>query len=78
MLDDALTWLVMVLVIFGKEAVFCPSAAECYCNLWGLCDLSCKENECDGRYVLPPYSTLPEGWPKVGWAGEERNFTGPD
>ncbi|KAK4038957.1 hypothetical protein C8A01DRAFT_16980 [Parachaetomium inaequale] len=64
-------------IIFGKEAVFCPSAAECYCNLYGLCDLRCEEDKCDGRYVLPQYSTLPEGWPRVGWSGEERNFTGP-
>ncbi|KAH6842934.1 hypothetical protein B0I37DRAFT_383229 [Chaetomium sp. MPI-CAGE-AT-0009] len=68
----------VVVVIFGKDAVFCPSAAECYCNLYGLCDLKCKEDSCDGRYVLPKYATLPKGWPRVGWSGEERNFTGPD
>ncbi|KXX74632.1 hypothetical protein MMYC01_208521 [Madurella mycetomatis] len=65
-------------IIFGKEAVFCPSAAGCYCNLYGLCDLRCNENGCEGRYVLPQYSTLPEGWLRVGWSGKERNFTGPD
>ncbi|KAL2256550.1 hypothetical protein VTK26DRAFT_1500 [Humicola hyalothermophila] len=63
-------------IIFGKDAVFCPAAEECYCKLYGLCDLNCDENHCDGRYVLPKYATLPEGWPRVGWSGEERNFTG--
>jgi hypothetical protein len=42
----------MVLVIIGKEAVFCPSVAECYCNLYGPCDLQCKEDKCDGRYDM--------------------------
>ncbi|KAL2176423.1 uncharacterized protein P884DRAFT_203114 [Thermothelomyces heterothallicus CBS 202.75] len=65
-------------IIFGKDAVFCPSAAECYCNLYGLCNLKCQESTCEGRYVLPEFATLPDGWPRVGWSGEERNFTGPD
>ncbi|KAI1422751.1 hypothetical protein F5Y12DRAFT_600194 [Xylaria sp. FL1777] len=65
-------------IIFGKEAVHCPSAAQCYCDVFGLCDLpSCSDDSCDGRYVLPPYSTLPKGWPLVGWEQEQRNFTGP-
>lgn len=57
----------------------CPSAAECYCNVFGLCDIPCKDDSsaCDGRYVLPPYSTLPKGWPLVGWDEEARNFSGP-
>lgn len=43
-----------------------------------MCDLpSCEEGECDGQYDLPPYSTLPQGWPLVGWDGEERLFSGP-
>lgn len=68
----------LLIVIFGKEAVHCPSAAECYCNVFGLCDmLLCKNDSCEGRYTLPPYSTLPLGWPLVGWEQEERNFTGP-
>ncbi|KAL2163016.1 hypothetical protein VTH06DRAFT_6852 [Thermothelomyces fergusii] len=65
-------------IIFGKEAVFCPSAAACYCNLYGLCDLTCDEGACEGRYAFPPFATLPRGWPRVGWAGEERDFAGPD
>ncbi|KAK4241877.1 hypothetical protein C8A03DRAFT_11876 [Achaetomium macrosporum] len=64
-------------IIFRKEAVFCPSAAECYCKLYGLCNLRCDEYQCDGRYVLPKYSTMPDGWPRFGWSGEERHFTGP-
>ncbi|KAI1272517.1 hypothetical protein F5Y07DRAFT_379716 [Xylaria sp. FL0933] len=82
-LDDALNGRVFEFawhIIFGKEAVHCPSAAECYCNVFGLCDMaasSCKADSCDGRYVLPPYSTLPKGWPLVGWEEEARNFTGP-
>ncbi|KAI0425081.1 hypothetical protein F5Y09DRAFT_347055 [Xylaria sp. FL1042] len=82
-LDDALNGRVFEFawhIIFGKEAVHCPSAAECYCNVFGLCDMapaSCKDDSCEGRYVLPPYSTLPKGWPLVGWEQEQRNFTGP-
>ncbi len=64
-------------MIFGKEAVFCPSPAECYCKLYGMCDLSCSGMACTGRYVFPKYSTLPNGWPRVGWSGEQRAFSGP-
>ncbi|KAK8086446.1 hypothetical protein PG994_001420 [Apiospora phragmitis] len=64
-------------IIFGQEAVHCPSAEDCYCNVWGLCGLNCTESECDGRYTLPPVSTLPGGWPKVGWDKEQRPFSGP-
>ncbi|ETS73832.1 hypothetical protein PFICI_14778 [Pestalotiopsis fici W106-1] len=32
---------------------------------------------CDGRWNFPAFSTLPEGWPRIGWEGEERNFNGP-
>ncbi|KAI1114121.1 hypothetical protein F5Y14DRAFT_415532 [Nemania sp. NC0429] len=66
-------------IIFGKEPVHCPSAAECYCNVFGLCDIPCNDQSsaCDGRYTLPPYSTLPKGWPLVGWDDEARNFSGP-
>ena len=64
-------------MIFGKPAVHCPKAGECYCKLYGLCDLTCVDDKCDDRYVLPKYATLPQGWPKKGWQGEARNFTGP-
>ncbi|KAI3317368.1 hypothetical protein HD806DRAFT_515294 [Xylariaceae sp. AK1471] len=79
-LDDALNGRVFEFawhIIFGKEAVHCPSAADCYCNVFGLCNMTCKGDSCTGRYTLPPYSTLPKGWPLVGWDTEERNFTGP-
>ncbi|KAI1357845.1 hypothetical protein F5Y08DRAFT_333579 [Xylaria arbuscula] len=80
-LDDALNGRVFEFawhIIFGKEAVHCPSAADCYCNVFGLCtELLCKNDACEGRYTLPPYSSLPQGWPLVGWEQEERNFTGP-
>ncbi|KAI0149139.1 hypothetical protein BJ166DRAFT_57333 [Pestalotiopsis sp. NC0098] len=64
-------------IIFGKEPVYCPSASDCYCKVFGLCDLSCSDGSCDGRYTLPPYSTLPAGWPRIGWNGEARDFNGP-
>ncbi|KAK4122640.1 hypothetical protein N657DRAFT_646353 [Parathielavia appendiculata] len=51
-------------VIYGKEAVFCPSAAGCYCNLYGLCNLTCSEIGCRGQYDLPKYSTLPRSGQK--------------
>ncbi|KAI2627149.1 hypothetical protein GGS21DRAFT_255716 [Xylaria nigripes] len=79
-LDDALNGRVFEFawhIIFGKEAVYCPSAEDCYCNVFGLCDMPCNAGSCTGRYTLPPYSTLPEGWPLLGWDQEERTFSGP-
>ncbi|KAI1151096.1 hypothetical protein F4825DRAFT_451866 [Nemania diffusa] len=79
-LEDALNGRVFEFawhIIFGKEAVHCPSAAECYCNVFGLCDIPCQDGSCTDRYTLPAYSTLPKGWPLVGWDEEARNFSGP-
>lgn len=67
---------IMAAVIFGKEPVHCPNAQECYCNVFGLCNLNCPgPNACDDRYVLPPYSPLPKGWPYIGWKGQEQDPT---
>ncbi|KAH6625440.1 hypothetical protein C7974DRAFT_201313 [Boeremia exigua] len=64
-------------MVFGKEPVHCPSAKECYCRVFGLCDLDCREEgSCEGRYILPPFSSLPQGWPLVGWKGEPRKRMG--
>ncbi|KAJ5146541.1 Lipase class 3 [Penicillium bovifimosum] len=61
-------------MIFGKEPVHCPNAAECYCKVFGLCDLNCPwEGGCDDRYALPPFSSLPKGWPNVGWKGQAQD-----
>jgi hypothetical protein len=71
--------LIYFLVIFGKPPVHCPSTKECYCKTFGLCNLSCPtERECEGRYTLPPFSTLPKGWPYVGWDHEDRQRAGPE
>lgn len=65
-------------MIFGKEPVFCPSAEDCYCKLFGMCDLECLDaGSCEGQYTLPKYATLPQGWPRVGWDKEDRPFDGP-
>ncbi|KAI1329684.1 hypothetical protein F5Y16DRAFT_364998 [Xylariaceae sp. FL0255] len=65
-------------MMFGKEPVHCPSASECYCKVFGLCQLECSdESSCEGRYTLPRVSTMPVGWPKKGWHGEDRDFFGP-
>ncbi|KAF3009881.1 hypothetical protein E8E13_010762 [Curvularia kusanoi] len=64
-------------MVFGKEPVHCPNAKHCYCKVFGLCDLECNSaGECEGRYILPPYATLPNGWPFVGWKGEPRKRFG--
>ncbi|KAF7593443.1 hypothetical protein BBP40_011449 [Aspergillus hancockii] len=61
-------------MIFGKDPVFCPTAEECYCKVFGLCSLTCPSDaECEGRYALPPYSSLPEGWPYKGWKGQDQD-----
>ncbi|CAG8248306.1 unnamed protein product [Penicillium olsonii] len=63
-------------MIFGMKPVHCPNAKECYCKVFGLCDLNCPwEGGCDDRYALPPYSSLPKGWPKIGWKGQEQDPT---
>jgi hypothetical protein len=67
------------LVIFGKPPVHCPSAKECYCKTFGLCNLTChNDRDCEGRYTLPQYSSLPDGWPYIGWDKEERQRAGPE
>ena len=67
----------MIAVVFGKEPVHCPSTKECYCKVFGLCDLTCNSpGSCEGRYILPPFATLPGGWPIVGWKGEPRRRFG--
>ena len=49
-------------VIFGKEPVQCPLAEYCYCNVFGLCELQCREQGvCAGHYSLSPYSSSPKG-----------------
>jgi hypothetical protein len=39
-------------IMFGKEAVHCPSAEDCYCKIYGKCELRCKEGDC-GVYQYP-------------------------
>ncbi|OOF90022.1 hypothetical protein ASPCADRAFT_212302 [Aspergillus carbonarius ITEM 5010] len=76
-LPDALSGRIMEYswhMIFGKGPVYCPTAEECYCKVFGLCDLDCPtEGDCAGRYVLPPYSSLPKGWPYIGWKGQKQD-----
>jgi len=65
-------------VIFGKEPVYCPSAPDCYCNVYGMCDLECEdEGTCSSRYMLPKFASMPEGWPTIGFDKKEREFHGP-
>ncbi|KAK3347112.1 hypothetical protein B0T25DRAFT_553661 [Lasiosphaeria hispida] len=78
-LDDELSGRVLEYMwhlIFGKQAFHCPKAGECYCKMYGLCNLSCNKDLCSGRYAVPP-SPLPLGWPLVGFDDELRNFSGP-
>lgn len=53
-------------VIFGMPAVDCQDAGECFCQTFGLCNLTCSQSECEKRYKLPQYATIPKGWPEVG------------
>jgi hypothetical protein len=61
-------------VLFGMDAVTCPSAEECYCKVFGKCDLVCgSEGLCEGQWFLPGFpggEGLPEGWPERGFEGE--------
>jgi hypothetical protein len=41
----------------------CPSAEECYCRLYGRCDLQCPNpGTCRGQYQVPHYYKLPDDW----------------
>jgi hypothetical protein len=63
-------------IIFGKPYTHCPNAKECYCNIFGLCNLDCLgggEDICGEVWPYPPFSTLPKGWPTIGWDGESRS-----
>ncbi len=61
-------------IIFGRPPVHCPNAKVCYCKIYGLCNLECNEDgKCGERWPFPPFSTLPNGWPGIGWDGEVRN-----
>ncbi|KAI5283703.1 hypothetical protein KEM54_001918 [Ascosphaera aggregata] len=39
---------------------------QCYCNIYNHCNLTCSLGNCDGRYILPPQTDVPEGWPDLG------------
>lgn len=41
----------------------CPRAAECYCRLYGLCDLEdCSDSRCPGQYKIPADFKIPDDW----------------
>lgn len=45
----------------NKQA--CPNARECYCRLYGRCDLEgCTAGSCKGQYQLPQDLKLPKDW----------------
>ena len=46
------------------NALACPRAEDCYCRLYGRCDLEGCETpgHCYGQYVLPPGFRLPDDW----------------
>jgi hypothetical protein len=53
-------------IIFGMPAVDCQDAGECFCQTFGLCNLTCTDSACEKRYRLPKYAQIPAGWPGVG------------
>jgi len=41
----------------------CPTAEECYCRLYGRCNLDrCSAGRCAGQYEIPPGFRLPADW----------------
>ncbi|EDN96406.1 hypothetical protein SS1G_01332 [Sclerotinia sclerotiorum 1980 UF-70] len=43
----------------------CPSAEQCYCKLYGKCDLDCRmKGSCQGQYRLPRDMKLPDDYGK--------------
>ncbi|KAF2812534.1 uncharacterized protein BDZ99DRAFT_461206 [Mytilinidion resinicola] len=57
-------------IIMQMPAVDCQDAGQCFCETFGLCNLTCTESGCDKRYKLPSYSVIPQGWPEVGPGSE--------
>lgn len=53
-------------IMFGMPPVDCQDAGECFCQTFGLCNLTCSERECQKRYKLPTFANIPKGWPEVG------------
>ncbi|KAF2022409.1 hypothetical protein BU24DRAFT_418039 [Aaosphaeria arxii CBS 175.79] len=53
-------------IIFGMDAIDCQDAGECFCQTFGLCNLTCTKEACEKRYILPQYAKMPKGWPDVG------------
>ncbi|KAF2746682.1 hypothetical protein M011DRAFT_403778 [Sporormia fimetaria CBS 119925] len=53
-------------IVFGMPAVDCQDAGECFCQTFGLCNLTCSQKECLKRYRLAPFTNIPKGWPEVG------------
>ncbi|KAF2164204.1 hypothetical protein M409DRAFT_68080 [Zasmidium cellare ATCC 36951] len=48
------------------NAQACPSAPDCYCRLYGRCNLQgCTSGGCRGQYNLPPGFRLPAGFEKA-------------
>lgn len=45
------------------NSMACPKAKDCYCQLYGRCDLhGCIPGRCPTQYQIPPKFRLPEGW----------------
>lgn len=45
------------------NAIACPRADECYCRLYGRCNLEhCTRGSCYGQYRVPPDFRLPDDW----------------
>lgn len=53
-------------IIFGMPAQDCQDTETCFCETFGLCDLTCEEGSCEKRWQVPVYKSLPVGWPKAG------------
>lgn len=58
-------------LMMGKPAVHCPTAEECFCGKYGLCELDCTELGDCGRYLLPRFAVIPSGWPDSGQEGQD-------
>ncbi|CAI6332985.1 unnamed protein product [Periconia digitata] len=68
-LDDAVSSRVLEYmwhIIFRMHAVDCQDAGECFCQTFGLCNLTCDREKCRNRYWVPNSRTMPEGWPETG------------
>lgn len=55
--------------------MLCPTAEVCYCEKFGLCELTCEsDGECRAVWQNSG-EALPKGWPDIGLDGKKQDYS---